>query len=301
MDRTVRHLRALMPDAAALAPPAGSAALVDVVAALAPLRLPPAVLRFWQVAGGVGWAGPLFPSAGPTSPDFALECWRTHREQPGICPDLLFPVGYESHAFVLVELDGPHGEGGACFSWAYGLEPFVLVAADLGAYLEVVAATVEAGHVDHHEHDGVRWSTVDDAAFRAALAERLRRSPHPRWGAAARIGPDPADWPAYWRASGEGTAAPQQLLGATTSLAALESGAAASGRVHAEVVDLWMLGDGFRATLDDGSSRLVVWCPAAVTAYGPVHGRRFELDLAAGVGLPHGAAAEATAVRRLEG
>src|SRR6478735_4240810 len=95
------------------------AALDDIAAAVAPLRLPAEVEQFWRLLDGYSSSLTCFPHPHATRPDFALECWRQHQQQPGMTPDLLFPVGYESHAFLLVELDGPHGGGGACFTWAY--------------------------------------------------------------------------------------------------------------------------------------------------------------------------------------
>ncbi len=83
------------------------AGISDVTAAVAPLRPPAEVEQFWRLTDGDSSSHTLFPYPRAVGPRFALDCWTRHQEQPGMTPDLLFPVCYESHAFLLVELDGP--------------------------------------------------------------------------------------------------------------------------------------------------------------------------------------------------
>ncbi len=61
--------------------------------------------------------------------------------------------------------------------------------------------------------------------------------------------------------------------------------------------ELWGRPDGVRVTIDDGTGLLEVWCPAAVTMFGPACGGRYEFDLATSEDARHAAHAEATAVR----
>lgn len=219
-------------------------------------------------------------------------------------PDLLFPVGYESHAFLLVELDGPHGGGGACFAWAYdGQEPFVLVAVDLTTYLDVAAVTLESRQLRRHEHDGQISHELDEQAFHRALRERLRQHPHSSYGSAAEIGWNPASWPRHWLASVGPAAREQHALGATTSLAALaehRSSPVTAGRVHAYVREIWGFPDGVRATVDDGTGVLDVWCRSSVTMFGPACDGRYEFEVVTTDDVPHHAQAEAIAVRLLD-
>jgi hypothetical protein len=306
MEAVVRRLQSALAHIGArpLLPPRDAAALRDVAAAVAPLRLPVEVDQFWRLAEGYSSSFTFFPHPHATDPDFALECWQEHRLQPGMTPDLLFPVCYESHAFLLVELDGAHGAGGACFTWAYsGEEPFVLVAPDLVGYLAVAAETLEAGHLERHEHDGRVSHHFDDNVFQAALQERLRQSPHPRYGEAAEIGWNPTSWPSHWLASVGPAAEEKHAREATTTLAALSAtglSTGAAGRIHARVRELWGFSDGIRVTIDDGTGALDAWCPAAVTMFGPAYdGRYYEFDLVITEDAPRAAHAEAIAVRPL--
>lgn len=305
MDSVVRRLQRGL--AAVGAPPllrqGAPAALHDVAAAVAPLGLPAEVDRFWRLLDGSSSSLTCFPHPHATQPDFALDCWRQHQKQPGMTPDLLFPVGYESHAFLLVELDGPQGGGGACFTWAYdGEEPFVLVAADLTTYLDVAAATLEAGQLHRHEHDGQVWHELDEQAFHRSLRERLRQHPHPTYGSAVEIGWNPASWPRHWLDSVGPAAKEQHARGATTTLAALAehgSSPGTAGRVHARVREIWGFPEGLRVTVDDGTGVLDVWCPASATMFGPACDGRYEFELVTTDDAPHHAHAEATAVRLL--
>ncbi len=57
----------------------------------------------------------------------------------------------------------------------------------------------------------------------------------------------------------------------------------AHGPVHATIAGLVTRlagsGAGSQVTVDDGTGTLEVWCPAAVTTFGPVISRRFEFDI----------------------
>lgn len=265
--------------------PAEPDALDEVRAAVAPWRLPAEVEEFWRLVDGDSACGTRLPFPQPTGPRSALETWREHRDQPASTPPLLLPVCYQGWVFVLVELDGPAGVGGACFRWSYDGEPFSLVARDFATYLDVAA-----DHVD-----------ADETVFAEALRERLRVAPHPRYGIALEVGTRPEAWLGSWLASVGPSAQEQQPLGVTT-VAGLESaGAGSAGRVHAEVGSLVGTDEGVRVVIDDGTGRLLVWCPRAVTLFGPTcgDGRRYEFDVVTTDGAPHGAHAEAVAVRPL--
>ncbi len=269
---------------------------------IAPLRLPAEVERFWRLVDGDSSSFTTYPHPHAVGPETALEIWHEHRQQPGMTPNLLLPVGCESHAFLLVELDGPHGNGGACFAWAYDLSPFELVAADLTSYLDVAAATVEAGHVERHEYDGQVFHTFDDRAFEAALRERLRSQPHPTYGDAWEIECRPASWPSHWLASVGPAAQERDALGATTTLADLaDSASGVAGRVHALVDELWGLSEGVRVIIDDGTAAMPVWCPTPVTMFGPAFdGHFYEFELVTTGDGAESTRAEAVAVRLIE-
>jgi hypothetical protein len=266
--------------------PATSDVLEDVHAALTPWRLPAEVEEFWRLVDGDSAAMTSLPFPQPAGARLALDTWRENGSQPGSTPPLLFPVCYQSWVFVLVELDGPDGAGGACFRWSYDGEPFTLVARDLATYLDVAAAEVGA----------------DEPTFAEALRERLRTDPHPRYGAALEVATRAEQWPAHWLESAGPSAGDQHPLGATTTVTALASaGTGAAGRVHAEVTSLMGTSTGLRVVIDDGTGDLPVWCPSAVTLFGPTYGdgKRYEFDLVTTDDAPHGAHAEAVAVRLL--
>lgn len=69
--------------------------------------------------------------------------------------------------------------------------------------------------------------------------------------------------------------------------------------MHAEVRELGGSDEGVRVVIDDGTGHLDVWCPSAVTMFGPTCPGRFELELVTTAGAPHVALAEALAVRRV--
>lgn len=307
MERALGRLQAAL---STIGAPALQRAPVDregdlerLAAAVAPWSLPRQVRHFWRRLDGYSTTFTTFPHPSATDPDFALDCWTEHREQPGMTPNLLLPVGYEAHAFLLVELDGAHGPGGACFTWAYGLSPFLLVATDLASYLDVAAAVIEERGGDRAlEADG-RPPPFDDTAFEAALGARLREAPHPVYGCEAEIGCNAAEWPARWLESVGPAARERDARGATTTLGALASDRqrAVTGRVHAWVEELWGLADGCRVAIGDGTGSLRVWCPAAVTMFGPAYdGRRYEFELVTTADGPHGTEAEAIAVRLVD-
>lgn len=278
--------------------PASAAALQDVATTVAPWRLPAEVERFWRIVDGDSSSFTRFPHPHAADPGFALECWQEHKQQPGTTPDLLFPVCYESFCFLLVELHGTE-PGGACFTWSYDGNPFELVATDLTSYLEVAAETLEAGLLAGGGQAEWRFSCFDADAFREALRRRLRQSPHPRYGAEATFDADAGSWPDHWLESVGPAAEEQHARGATTTIAALAaSGPGTAGRVHAEVRELWGSDEGFRVVIDDGTGHLDVWCPSAVTMFGPTCPGRFEFELAT-ADAPHLALAEALAVRRV--
>jgi hypothetical protein len=51
------------------------------------------------------------------------------------------------------------------------------------------------------------------------------------------------------------------------------------GTIRARITYLAGSADGARATCEDGTGVLDVWCPTTVSALGPVIGERFELDV----------------------
>lgn len=259
--------------------------VVDLIAAeIAPLELPAELVRFWSRIDPHSLAGAPYPR--PTDPSFALDTWLSHRDEtPGMVPRLLFPVCYESWGFVLVELHDDGELGGACFEWAYAGSPFRLRFASWAGYLELLASLVEAGHMQSDDRQGQPVITLADGVWEEARASQLAASlPHPVYKERLELPEDVRLWPEHWvRASGLDDV--RELRGATTTiaqlLAAVAEGRDTRGTIHAHVVGLSGTAAGSRATIDDGTGRIDVWCPAAVCGYGPIMNREFEFDLAA--------------------
>ena len=275
--------------AAGLPPIRPPRASVDAVIAKAnatihPLRLPAQLVTFWQRVDPASLTVAPHPAA--TTPDLALSTWVSHRDDfPGMTPQLLFPVCYESHSFLFVELDAPGQTGGACLEWAFAGSAFTLVAADLAAYLDLMAAMIELGEVRehrvlgrvHHEFDpDGRWPEYQEALLARAL-------PLPGLGDRVVLDEDVRLWPPHWLAADGVTAQDRYPQGATatvgTLLLAAGKGVEVSGTIQARVISLVGSGDGSRITVDDGTGTLDVWCPAAVCRFGPVIRRAFELDV----------------------
>ena len=260
------------------------ASLATIRAAIAPLRLPAEVEQFWRRVDPESITVAPYPH--PIGPAFALRTWVMHRDEAaGMTSRLLFPVAYESHGFLFVELEDGRGSGGAVLQWAYGGEPFAVRFPTLSAYVDLLATMIE---LDEFTRDGTgaqayigfdpdgRW---DDAlTVRLAAAQPLRGFENVR-----TIDEDILRWPERWLLADGLTPDARALRGATTTIAELmrraASGSASNGTVRATVTSLAGSGAGRRITIDDGTGRLDVWCPAAVCAYGPSIRTEFEFDV----------------------
>ena len=200
-------------------------------------------------------------------------------------PRLLFPVAYESHGFLFVELEDGRGKGGAVLEWGYAGSPFYVRFAALSGYVDLLATMIELGEFTRHERDTHSWVEFDpERRWEDAQAVRLTAvQPLPRLGAAREIDEDVRHWPEHWLASNGLTSEVRSPRGATTTVAELLRGAAAgtavSGTIRATVTSLAGSGAGSRISVDDGTGDLDVWCPAAVSTYGPVIRRQFEFDV----------------------
>lgn len=262
---------------------AGISAVIDDE--LAPFRLPAQLRRFWSRVDPRSLV--VAPVPEPVAPAFALDTWRHLRDDtPGTAPGLLLPVCRAGEDLLLVELDGPGGPGGACFTRAGADAPFVLEHADLAAYLDLFATMVETGQVERREAYGRSFYSFDpDEAWDDARRVRLPASVAVgRYGVRREFAQDLRDWPPHWLESGGAVPADRRPLGADSTIEGLTARASAlrvpvRGRIHARVVGLSGSATGRRASIADASGLLDVWCPAGVCAFGPVLGRSFEFEV----------------------
>jgi hypothetical protein len=252
-------------------------ATIDAIhAEIDPLRLPYEVEAFWRRVDPDSLAVAPFPR--PVTAAFALDTHRMHhRDTPGFAPRLLFPVCYASHVFLLAECDDGSGHDGALFERAYDDDTFHLRHAGLGAWLDLFATMLELGEVRNGVFD-------PDRQWEGAAAVRLAAAlPLPRHGAARTVDADPRLWPAHWLGSSGLTPAATAARGASTTVAELVRGAGpgreVAGTIRARVLRLVGSGEGTRVLVSDGTGDLDLWCPAAVTTYGPVIEEEFEFDV----------------------
>lgn len=261
------------------APRSASESISEVVRAVAPMRPPVALLRLWERVDLPSLA--TMPWPGLTSPEFALSGWREHMvETPGTVPAALFPIAYASWTFTFVELEQQDHPGGALVEWGYGGSDFTIVFPDLVALLDLWATWIELGEFEHRHGTCLfdpREAWTD--ALRVRLAAAL---PLPHHGHTTRYAEDVRQWPEHWQTSSGLGPASRALRGATTTIAALTAAAAsasASGTIRARVVAMAGNGAGHRVRVEDASGVLDLWCPKAVTAYGPIISEVFEFDV----------------------
>ena len=90
-------------------PAAVEAVLADIEQEIEPLLLPDELKRFWRNWDPFRFEDLPFPALIP--PDSALESYRMHLEEGAPFPAVLFPIGYQSHCYWLVELIHESWEG----------------------------------------------------------------------------------------------------------------------------------------------------------------------------------------------
>jgi hypothetical protein len=260
------------------------AVLAEIREEIAPLRLPPELERFWQRVDPTSITVAPYPQ--PTDAAFALHCWKSHRDgSPGMTPRLLFPVAYESHGFLFVELEDGRGSGGPVFYWTYGVEPFSLQFPTITDFVDLLATMIELGEFVRHQREAHSYIEFDpDNRWKDALSVRLSAAqPLPHFGHVRELDEDVAAWPEHWLLADGLTPEKRNPRGATTTISDLlqraATGAASEGTLRALVTSLVGSGAGSRVTIDDGTGELDLWCPAAVCTFGPRIRTEFEFDV----------------------
>jgi hypothetical protein len=238
-------------------------AIDQIAAALAPLRLPADLVTLWRSVDPDSLT--VAPCPRPAGPELSLRLWREHFAGR---PDLarFFPWCYESHDFMLVELDGPAVEGHGCFSWTAGGAPVVRTFTSVAAYVDLWATMIELREFTYHPQLGV-----------------LEFDPERRWSDAqlVRLAAD---------RTGPAKGSPERQQRTFTTVANLRAAAARgespSGVVRARVLSLSGSASGARIQVTDGTGRLDMWCPASLCGNGPVIDRRYEFDVTLRPGCP---------------
>jgi hypothetical protein len=239
------------------------AVLEEIADVIAPLRLPADLVRYYErVDPGAPGIEP-HPRCSPL--DFALRGWLQHRYgAPGMVPEALFPLCYESWSYLFVELETPDHAGGRLFDWSYGGSDFRLRFASVADWLGVLAEVVEEG----------AWTPLEGAscgrpAVRPDQDVYARVAAMTLGGDALVVPENAARWPPHWHArSVDPDAEPR---GPTHTISALRASMAA-GRLSATIAGAYsrvagVAHEGARLTVVDGTGALDVWCPASVARY----------------------------------
>jgi hypothetical protein len=234
--------------------------LQEIAAAVAPWRLPADLLTFWRSVDPDTLA--VAPCPRPADPLLSLRLWQEHVFGDPVLGALgaYFPWGYESHDFMLVELDpADAASGGACFSWAGAGSPVVRRFPSVAAYVDLLATMIELQEfVDHPQHGVIEFD------------------PGRRWTDAQVVRLAGCQGPFADRAAMAWTDSPVTSVRALLDRAA--SGESPTGLIRARVVSLSGCAAGTRIEVDDGTGRLDLWCPAAL-AGGPILDRLFDFDV----------------------
>lgn len=258
--------------------------LTAVASAIAPFKLPRDVEQFWRRVDPQSLAVTAFPRL--IGPEFALDTWVSHIEEiPGQLPRLLFPVAYDSHCFLFVELDDGAGSEGVVVSWGYAGSPFAVAFPNFRACLDLFVTMIEIEEFDRHSFEGRSWAYIDGQRWNDAAAVRLAQAlPLSRFGTRIEFEEDIDEWPRHWLDSNGVTEEVRAPRGPTATIAELLDASVGTdtpvtGTVHGLVTFLTGNGSGCRVTISDGTGELDVWCPAAVTMFGPTMSQTFEFDV----------------------
>jgi hypothetical protein len=177
----------------------------------------------------------------------------------------------------VIELGSEWANGGTLFEWDF--DDARVVARNLADRIDLIAELLSAGCFER----GDGYISLDHRAEQRRRIERLDASgPDPLYGGSRAIPMALESWPAHWLAACGIDLRDREPRGATHTIAELVAAARdgrVTGRIHGEVVRLVGIGNDARIVVDDGISALDVWCPAGASVWGPVHRRRFELEV----------------------
>jgi hypothetical protein len=232
--------------------------LATVAEAVAPLLLPTSLVATWRrfQSGDstvLTWM-PMLPAL------LGLELWR--QDFPAA---VLFPLAYESHEFLLVELATSTTPGGALFRWAYDASPAQPVFPDLETAFTCAAEGWRRGVLSSWESPAQDDWTRLSATYSQAADYPEHLAPFEAIDLAR-----PLSWPPVWQEASGIDPAAAEPRGSTTTIRALRDRQAGSGTIVGRIAGLSGTAAGSRAVVDDGTGELVVWCPAVTNPFGAV-------------------------------
>ena len=256
MDRVIERARLALQSGGLPepGPPADADLLQAVGDAISPLRLPPDLRRLHEILDPARLGVAAHPAG--ASLRFALDTWLQHRDgYPGMVPEVLFPLCYESWSFLFVELDTGEQSGGRVFGWMYGGSHHTLRFATVRDWLDVLAEALEQGAF-------TRTGTaarVDQSVYEHLAAQRM--------GARTLVVSEAEEgWPEHWHARSADPDA--DARGTTHTIRELLDSSPAEATVagaFSRVLHIPNVGE--RIALVDGSGVLDLWCPSDLARF----------------------------------
>lgn len=283
IERTLDRLRGRLSRAGArpLRRPPDTVELDELIAAIAPMRLPEAVETWWRLVDVSSF--PMQPFPRPCRPDRALRTWTSYQEEfVGVVPRCLVPVASDSAGILSVDVDATDSRGGDVVGWAVddgGM--FEHVASSWIDVLECYVDVIDAGAFELRRGVVMPELEILEGALRARRSDTVLP---PRYPARTMRFATPADWPLHWqRATGirPGDRQPRGRTLTIGEILAAPLGTRLRGTIVGRVVGLVGSAGGALASVDDRSGRLDVWCPAAACTWGPRLEGIFEFDVEA--------------------
>lgn len=255
-------------------PMAEPEAIEAAAAQIAPLTFPPEVRRLWERVDPGSFVPEPHPPLIHPSGGIYLRRRNDETSGPGLFPRNLFPLGYESWGFVLVEL--PTGE---LWEWRYDGTSFVLRHRGIEDWLQAYIDTVVAGGFTRSEEHVF----LDMDRFREFSAPRLAaRGAHPQYPD-GEVATAATKWPEDWLIASGVTPDARRLRGATHTIAELLEDDVHEGTVAtiaATVHDLGGNVDGCGLRVADGTGEMRLYSPASAHgATSPSVCARFEFDI----------------------
>jgi hypothetical protein len=256
--------------------PADVRAVAEVAEAVAPYGLPAELGRFWERVDPASIGDRFFPPL--VEPAGALELQKVGDDAgtsvPLQPPPTFLVIGYASHVHRSIELSSPLAAGGTVIRWAWDDAAFEISYRSLSALLATFAELV----VEERDAAYILETTEREKQ----LARLVAAGGHPLYGDLREIPGELESWPIHWLAACGIDLRDREPRGATHTIAELVVAAAegpVTGRIRGTVMRLVGIGSDVLVVVDDGTRPLDVWCPSGTSPWGPVHGRRFELEV----------------------
>ena len=270
-----RYLRAVRAAGAPEAEPIASAPDVErVVRGVEPFIVPPDMQRAWLRLSYSDW---LVDNGQFLSPTSTFDMMWSGGADMFDQPRLLFPVSYESHACLYVELGVPGGPPGGALLLAPIAEPLIRYAPSLAWALDFISRRVEEGAAHWNEW----WtSQISEQELQSAAESQL-------WPPYLLPTIDPyrsLSWPAHWQQAQGINPADATPLGPDTKIAAMFGlGPGATCRIQGRILALAGATVGSRITVSDESGEAIVWVARSADPFGVVTIRELvELEITVG-------------------